>query len=459
MKGKVIAYFYLFLLCVVSCQKETIKTVGTQELSPNEIKELKNLGIPNDYISDADFISMATQSPKATKTIYAAPNGKGDGSESSPYSLEDALDALKAGTHLYLKGGKYDVKEGVGVFANGEASAYIVISSAPNEEAILTSSTNGSGEIHLLEIGGSYIIVENITFKDAQCKNVAGIVFYEGGQHHIIIRNNVFDSIKTPKIGTDYNANAILLFGESSKGIKQVMIFENIVSNNVLGYSEAISIAGNCENIYVLLNIVKDNTNIGIDFYGNAGYCKTQSLDQPRKSVGMYNYVTGSVSPYASCAGIYADGSKEILISDNTIVKSQYGIEIGSEERNDQYPVTDILVQRNLIQDNIEVGIRIGGFDQQDTGEVKNTVIKSNVIKGTKDGEEVIVSKVNGITFEHNEFTSTGNYIDIEFSDKYAKNLEFTNNVFYGDGSFVMYGREELSLDEFIKQFPTNTKG
>ncbi len=446
------AILLLLLLSQIFTQK--ISSVGTQGLTPEQIKGKKNLGIPDEYISDQDFIAMATKQSKGSKIIYASPDGDGDGSEDSPYSLSDAVESLKAGTTLYLKGGIYNVGEGVTIEANGQASNYVTISSAPGEEAILTTSKGGSGELFLIEVAGSYIIIENLTFRDAESKNMEGIIFYQGGQNHIIIRNNVFDSIRTPKVGSDYNANAILLFGEGSKSINNVMILENVVQNCVLGYSEAISIAGNCENIYVLLNIVKDNSNIGIDFYGNAKYCKTPSLDQPRYSVGMYNYVEASVSPYASCAGIYADGSRDILISDNTIVKSQYGIEIGSEERNDNYPVKNILVQNNVMEKNIEVGLRLGGFDESDTGEVQATTILNNVISGTE--EAIIVSKVNGIRFEGNEITTDGIFVNMEFSEKYEKNLEFEANIFIGDGGFIMFGDDEISADEFIKKYPGN---
>ena len=38
---------------------------------------------------------------------------------------------------------------------------------------------------------------------------------------------------------------------------------------------------GNWENIYVLNNTLTNNDNIGIDFNGNTGDCKSSSLDQP----------------------------------------------------------------------------------------------------------------------------------------------------------------------------------
>ena len=263
-----------------------------------------NFNIPTNYISDSTFISMITKAPTIIETLYASPSGSGSSyTNSSPCSLNIAIVKLDKGYALYLKKGTYDVKSGISIEKSGISKLYILISSAPNERAIITSSK--TDEVPLFEITGSYIIIENLTFKDVKGRDVQGISLPDGGQNHIIIRHNVFDSLKTTKVDEDHNANGILLYGENKSGIKQVIIYNNTLTNNVLGYSEAISVAGNCEEIYVLKNTLKENTNIGIDFYGNAGYCKTKELDQPRKSVAIKNYIEKSVSPYDDCAGLY----------------------------------------------------------------------------------------------------------------------------------------------------------
>ena len=415
-----------------------------------------DMDIPSDYVSDKSLLSMISKTPTAVKTLYVSPNGSGSTcSDSSPCSLSTGVDSLKKGYHLYLKEGTYNVKSGISIDASGSSSSYIVISSAPNEKAILTSTKTDSAS--LFEIEGSYLIIENLTFKNVEAKNVQGIVFYGGGQNHIIIRNNVFDSLRTPKVKSDYGANGILLMGETDKAIKQIVIYGNKLINNVLGFSEALSIAGNCEEIYVLDNFLSNNTNIGIDFYGNAGYCAVEELDQPRKSVAMYNHVEKSNSPYADCAGLYIDGSRNIYVAENTITNSQYGIELGSEERNDDYPVTNIIVKNNILKDNSITGIRLGGFDEDETGFVQDCDIINNKITGSH--EAVIISKAKDIKFEGNQLLGVDKYfINMEFSSSYTKNIEIENNVFSGSGRFRLYSSTKLSLDEFIKKYPSNKK-
>ena len=419
-------------------------------LGPNDIN------IPSDYVSDSSFISMIFKEPKAINTLYASPSGSGSKcSESSPCSLQTALDNLEKGSTLYLKGGTYNVKSGVSIEASGSSNSYILISSAPDEKAIITSTSTDS--VGLFEIYGSYIIIENLTFQKVEAKNVQGIVFYGGGQHHVIIRNNNFDSLKTTKIDPEYGANGILLMGEEEEGIKQIIIYGNTLTNNVLGYSEALSVAGNCEEIYVLNNNLNSNTNIGIDFYGNAKYCRKPELDQPRKSVAMYNNVEKSVSPYADCAGLYIDGARDIYVAENTISNSQYGIEIGSEEKNDKYPVKNIIVKKNELNDNTITGLRIGGFDEKDTGVVRDCEFVENVISGSHTA--VIISKAESIVFNDNQFLDNDKYfIDMEFSSSYTKDIEIENNVFSGAGKFRLYGSTKLSLDEFLEKYLSNSK-
>ena len=368
---------------------------------------------------------MIFQNPTPSQTIYASQSGSGSTcSSSSPCSLSTAINKLKKGTKLLLKGGKYDVKKGVYISASGAEGAYIVISSAPNEKAIITSSTK-TGEIGLFQIEGSYIIIENL---------------------------------RTTKINEDYGANAILLMGENKDGIKKAIIYGNTITNNVLGYSEALSVAGNCEEIYVLNNFVKDNSNIGIDFYGNAKYCSTPSLDQPRKSVAMYNHIEKSISPYADCAGLYVDGSRDIYLAENTILNSQYGIEIGAEEKNNAYPVKNIIIKNNTVQDNTETGIRLGGYDKSSSGLVRDCEFIGNTISGGNYG--VIISKAENIMFSKNKFIGIKQYfINMEFTKTYTKDIKIEENSFNGSGKFRIYGASKnISLSEFLKSYPSNTQ-
>ena len=196
--SKIFSSFILFHLAIA---------IFCAQMGPKDIK------IPSEYVTDKDFIDMIFKDSKSETTVYASPSGSGSKcTESAPCTLHHAVEnKLKKGVRLYLKGGKYDVKSGVSINHSGSANLYIVISSAPNEKAIITSSKDG--QVGLFEISGSYIIIENLTFENVRAKNVQGIVFYGGGQHHVIIRNNIFHNLRTTKVDEDHGANGILLNG------------------------------------------------------------------------------------------------------------------------------------------------------------------------------------------------------------------------------------------------------
>ena len=301
--------------------------------------------IPQKYISDSNFISMTLKTQNPVNKLYASPKGHGSSCwSSSPCSLSTAVGKLKAGYTLYLKGGEYNVGEGISIDKSGSSGKYIVITSVKGETPIITSTSKKS-EITLFTIESkvSYIIIENLSFKNVKADHVYGIGFYGGAQNGIIIRNNEFTSLKSTKTHEDFDTSAIILLGEGTV-VKNVMIYHNKITNNVLSYGEAISIMGNCENIYVLNNTLINNDNIGIDFNRNTkSFNIASSLDQTRKSVAMFNRVEKSISKYDDCAGIYADGARDIYIYQNTVLNSNYGIEVGAESSKNKNAVTNIM--------------------------------------------------------------------------------------------------------------------
>ena len=419
--------------------------------------------IPKAYISDSSFIAMTLETQAPAGKLYAAPKGHGDSCTiTSPCTIQTAADKLKPGYYLYLKEGTYNAKDGIYFTKSGEKNKYIVITSVPGENKPIISSECNKGSVKCSEITlfaiekASYIIIENIHFKNAVGQDLQGIGLFDGGQNHIIIRNCVFDNLKTTNNKSeDYNASGITLLGEKAM-IKNVMIYKNTLSNNRLGYSEAISIMGNCENIYVLNNTLKSNTNIGIDFNGNNGDGKTSSLDQPRNSVAMYNIVENSKSSYADCAGIYADGAKNILIYGNRVTKSDCGIEVGAEGKKNNNPVTNIIVENNKLINNTVAAIKVGGFDKTRYF-VKNTLFKNNVM--TNGQNSIIITKSDNITFIGNKISGASQFfveMEDDLSSSDIKNIKFEKNTFSGKAKFYIYGKD-LTLKQFVEKYNTNT--
>lgn len=419
---------------------------------PDYITGLSN----TEYANDVEFLNFAAKMDERTlgKIIYASPDGDGEGMIDDPASIEDAIDMAKAGDTVYLRGGEYVFKEAIWLDKKGRADAYITIKSYPGEKARLTTTPenvskydeNGEYLFFGFDSNSAYIIFEDLEIYGAMDKYVAAFACYGGGQNHLIFKNIDIHDLKTTK--TDYGCNAFLFMGEEKNPINNIMLINNTCHDLTLGYSEAVSFAGNCEYCYVIDNEVYNCTNIGIDFYGNAEYCSVESLDQARYCVAAFNTVYNCNSPYADCAGIYVDGGRNCLIEGNIVSNCQYGIEIGSEEFNEKYPVTDIVVRNNILVENTVCTIRIGGYDTKTSGTVKNSLFYNNTFLDNTGDSDIIISKVDGIVIANNIFVSDIPYIETEFSNSYIKNLEFYNNCFNRDGEDISIYDNEITVEE-----------
>ncbi len=389
----------------------------------------------------------------AQNAIFASPNGNGDGSLNSPYSLQEALDEVQKGQTLYLRGGTYTPSSYDGYFVNakGDSQNYVTIRNYPNETPIITNPTTKSESYAFqFDAGCQYIVFEGIEIYNVTAKSAHGIAMWGNGQNHLILRNLTIHEIKTtssnPQSDTNSGANGILLFGEQSNPISHVIIANNELYDNVTGWAETLSVTANCEYVYVIENEVHDITNIGIDFYGNAGYCSTASLDQPRFCIASGNVIYNSFCDYADCAGLYVDGSRDIILQQNLIYNCQFGIEVGSEEKQTSYPVKNILVRNNIVKNNSMCGIRVGGYETSSTGVVYSTKFINNTLyNNTTSNEswagEIVIAKVDGISFINNlVYGAEGNaLVRTDFSSNYSKNITFYNNYFFAGNNTNNY--------------------
>lgn len=429
----------LFSLALFSCNA---KITTKSEKQPNPPYHPEKIVDSEDVIkymdgasiNDQTLVDMALADINETNVIYASPDGDGDGSYDNPYDLYTALENVVAGETLYLRGGEYiaEDSDGFSISNSGNEDNYITISAYPNESVIITNPNNSSEAVGLvIDSGVSHVIIDSLEIKDINAYCAYGIVTW-GNVNHIVIRNCNIHDINTnstnPDNDSDAGANAILLMGEDVTPISDVMILNNNCFNNKTGWSECLSITANCQYVYVIANNVFNNTNIGIDFYGNNsdGYCPIPSLNQPRYCLCAGNDVSKSVSTYADCAAIYVDGARDILVQNNCVSESQYGIEVGSEEKNDDYPVRNILVRNNLFKNNTVTAIRVGGYEIETTGIVYSTKILNNTL--INNACEFVIAKCDSLSIINN--AATDNRIIKEFDDSYITNLTILNNSF-----------------------------
>lgn len=400
----------------------------------------------------------ATPDEILPNSIFVSPDGNdnGYGTVESPFkTIQKALNTVNPGETIYLREGTYI---GLNTFiSSGSEGNYITLRNYPGEHPVLTMTSGSDGAIISLE-GQDYIKIEGLEIGNFSSTTAYGILL-NADENHIIIRNNNIHDLKTTKPGENENgeANAILCYGEGKTrelSINNICIAENNVYNNTTGWCESVSVTGNAEYVNIINNTVHDNTNIGIDFYGNAGYCSVKELDQPRYCVAAGNTIYNSICSYAECAGLYVDGARDVILENNTIYGSMYGIEIGSEELQADYPVKNIIARNNLVYNNSAGGIRVGGYDKKKTGYVIDTKIYNNTLvnNGSGDGGwngEFCFVKCNNIDVRNNlVYKDNKEYpmIGGDLAAEYVLNVSFNNNMFYNP-----LGEDEIYF-EFAKK-------
>jgi len=419
-------------------------------------------------LSPAESEAMAATTKVNVKTlssnaIFVDRKGSDDneGTLTSPYAtLQKALDKVAPGQTIYIRKGTY--KGYNTIKTSGKSNQWITITAYPGERVVLKGINNKNGAV--IDLGGCrYINIENLEIGKFRAMEAYGILLDEQ-EKHINIRGNRIHHIATK--GKDGEANAILCIGYAAgdkKAVSDILITENDVYSNSTGWCEAISVTGNSHHVYVIGNKVHNNKNIGIDFCGNFGYCKNPQYDRPHDCVAKENIVYGNKSGYAECAGIYADGAYNINITQNIVYKNMYGIEVGAEEKKDDYPTSNVTVSGNQVYANPQGGIRVGGYEQEKTGWVVNTEVYQNVLRDNGKGGgiwngEINLSQCDGVNIHDNEIHKKSSYAPIigtDFEgadiDKYIKNITVENNTLYCtrkekmfnmSGDWKVYGEE-----------------
>ena len=235
----------------------------------------------------------------------------------------------------------------------------------------------------------------------------------------------------------DHCGNAILCYNSSDKVQDDILIADNIIHDCETGWSEAVSVDGNVENVNAVGNKISSTGNIGIDFAGNYGACPDSERDFARKCTAYGNHVCGCRGSYGDTAyGIYADGAHDVIIESNTVRKCDGGIEVGSEQPEGH--TEGVTVRDNIICNNISDEFTAGGWKNDgSTGTVNNTRFIGNTIinTGANGAEGVItLSYLDGLSFESNTVVnlSGSEAVVRSFSDEYVKNVTWDNNIFIG---------------------------
>lgn len=343
-------------------------------------------------------------------------------------TIQKAFDNATAGSTVYIRGGTYN--ENVYANVSGTAGNPITFRNYQTEIVILDGTGTTQNDMLYIE-DQSHLIIKNITVQNKTVNYATGITISgtaTGGATDITIKNVKITGINwtsnpnaTPT--SNNNSNPLVVYGSGTNqanAITNILIDSCEIYNNITGFSEALAFDGNVDGFTVSNNLVHDNKNIGIDFAGNYTASSNPAVDQARNGKCFQNICYNNVSNYATSAGIYVDGGRDIVIERNTSYSNGWGIEIGCEENGN---TSNIIVRDNVIYNNKEAGLAIGGYNSATTGQVINSFVLNN-------------------TFLKNDYSnsSTGEVYITKMS-----NCKIQNNIFYTNTQNILISKDNIA--------------
>ncbi|MGF2410893.1 T9SS type A sorting domain-containing protein [Ferruginibacter sp.] len=370
---------------------------------------------------------------KPWRTIKKANELAGINYTYSPSKLVNAAVTinLRAGTHKPLTNGIF-------IGSNrGTNSQWFTIRNYPGENAIVDGSNITTKFSALFAIADAkYIRIEGLKLtkmtNDSALQNAApsvgtkdtrfGIIVSGKSSNIIIKKNEIYDMAWTRNLakqkiptGSD-NLNPLVILGTTDTSIRNVIIDSNTVYNNITGYAEAVTVNGNVDSFAINNNLVFDNANIGIVAAGNyqwvvddASFTVTAAHNFSKNGFILNNTVYRNISPIAVSAGIYLDGSRNILVQNNESYNNGTGMSVGNEQSNSVSGYHT--VNSNVFRDNLTAGLYYGSTNS--TSWVEHCTVKNNTIKDNYVLDSVLRAKANnqyGITNASQRYTEVNIY-------------------------------------------------
>ncbi len=380
-------------------------------------------------------VSVADPSVSATATVtlvaqaasgrvyYVAPGGQDSapGTLAAPFqTIGHAAEIAVAGDTVLVRQGVY--RELVTPPHSGTAQGYITFSAYPGE----TASVDGTG---LAIPGGqnglftltnlSYVVVQGFELRNYSTTSVKAVpvgLFVQGAGSNVQVINNHIHDIATTAATTPQacssNALGLAVYGSRAPAaITGLVISGNELDHLTTGCSETMSIDGNVAGFAVTSNLVHDDNNIGIDAIGYERVSPNPAYDFARNGEIRGNTVRNITSygnpdygkQYAS-DGIYVDGGANIVIEQNTVHDTDYGIELASEHKGRL--TSQVIARNNLVYANNSSGVTIGGYGAARGGTDHCTIIGNTLLgndtKSTGSGEFQIQFNATNDVFENN---------------------------------------------------------
>lgn len=432
------------------------------------------------------LLCFISQSLFAT-TYFVEPSPLGSNSNSGTLSqpfqtVQFALDQCLPGDSVQLKNGDFVGK--VSFNNSGNAGNPITLTGFGYQARILGTNLSPSGREGLVTISSqSYVKVSWLEIADFKISdsNLTPVgVLVDGNSHDVVISScDIYDIEQNATTGFG-GANGIGVYGTDAQGaIYNLEISANSVANCLTFWSEVVTLNGNVRDFTVFNNLIRESNNIGLDFIGWEGECAActdstgANVDRARDGIVYRNnveYIDTKDNPAyggeRSAAGIYVDGGANIIIEQNSVYRSNFGIELASEHYLGA--TENITVRNNLLSENHVIGISTGGYDAgtgPGGGSAENCLILNNTLYRNHEsfrpqdnfgGEIVIANRNINNVYKNNIVVASGGFPFVdEWGSLNAQNV-FGSMLYYANGTGPMPGMTVNANPNFLLTGPYN---
>ncbi|HEX9511724.1 MAG TPA: T9SS type A sorting domain-containing protein [Puia sp.] len=407
------------------------------------------------------------------RTINYAVNGAGYDFSYTPPVL------LNSNITIYLRSGTYPLKAPVYIGHNrGQNGKWFTITPYPGDSTLGAPTVDGGGLtqkyacIFIID-SASYVNINGLNIQnltnDASLTTVNlagdslkdvryGIIVSGNGSNIQIVNNDLYnmkwtrDTTKAKNPQPTDVLSAITVLGNTNTPITNLLISNNTVHNIVSGYAEGVAINGNVDSFQVLGNEIYDVANIGLVAAGNYQWVLNsypsllKANNQSRNGLIQNNSMYRCISPVATSAGIYLDGSLNVTVKGNQSYNNGTGISVGNEQDSSTSGGHTII--SNNIWNNLGPGMYLGSNNA--TSVCNNVVVKYNTISndytinptlyhlangkyGTLDSAsqwvEIVDNRIQHLTFDENDvYSSSDNVLAFAYTQS---NLVYTYNNYY----------------------------
>lgn len=285
--------------------------------------------------------------------------------------IQDALEAARAGDTIEVREKPVPYFERLDFPRSGnEVDGPITLRAASGQSPVL-DGTGLAKNRPMIEIDSkSFIRIIGLEIQNN--RDGFGIEGYGKGSH-IELRNNHIHHMRGVEAG------GIGFLGEKKSPFSQIIIDGNFIHDNEPAESETLVLNGNVTDFEITNNVLVDNNNIGIDLIGGEDDVNSDPERVARNGLVRGNVVIRSNSDYDGGfgAGIYVDGGKDIVIENNRVTGSDYGIEIAAENKG--LVTSGIVVRNNVVHENEKAGIVFGGF-KKSVGRANGNLFTGNLL-------------------------------------------------------------------------------